>query len=115
MTIWSTIVGVDSWLTGSQEIDLYLANTVPSATEIKYRVSTIADNTFYLESIVVVVFAYNANELLQAQRSMKITYGTFDAVDDDGTDSYTDTNNILRTTNSIVGIHSFRIIYQSNL
>ena len=115
MTLWSTIVGVDSWLTGSQEIDLYLANSVPSATEIKYRVSTIADNTFYLESIVLVVFAYNANELLQYQRSMKVTYGTFDAVDDDGTDKYTDTGSILRSTNSIVGIYSYRILYQTNL
>lgn len=32
VTLWSTFVGVDAWLTGSLEIDIYLANEVPSAT-----------------------------------------------------------------------------------
>ena len=63
----------------------------------------------------MVVFVYNYNELLSANRAMKVTHGTFDAVDDDGTDFYTDTNSILHTTNAIVGAYSYRILYQNNL
>jgi len=52
--------------------------------------------------------------MLGFQRAMKVTYGTFDAVNNDGTDFYNN-NAIMRTTNTLVGIYSYHIMYQTKL
>ena len=59
LTVFNCIAGVDATLTNN-EIDLYIATTAPSTTILNFKFSTASVATFYLNTIVIGAFAYNA-------------------------------------------------------
>jgi hypothetical protein len=114
LTVWNTFVGMDASLSANKEIDLYVAVTAPSTTSITYKVSTISVVSFYLTSVIVGAFLFNYNELNAGTRPARITLGSISSVNGANTLSYTDSGNIVRSYNTIMGMFSHHITSQAN-
>jgi hypothetical protein len=110
ITIWNAYVGIDATLDANLQVDVYLYASAASTTSINFRVSTITPTPFYFTSAVVGAFLYNPNDLLALPNKLKFTVGS---VKSTTSLTYTDTLNIVRSYNTIIGMVSHHIQSQS--
>lgn len=115
LTAWNVYVGIDATLAANKDIDLYLIISAPTSTIINFKISTIATTSFFVTTVVVGGLLFNYNELLALPRSAKFTVGSISSVNNANTLSYSDSGNIVRSYNSIIGMYSHHITNQANL
>lgn len=106
LTFFNVIVGVDATLT-NDEIDLYISTTAPTTTIIKFKVSTISVQAFYLNTIILGAFAYNSGEISGYNRSATFSTSSLGSVSSSTTLIYN--NNLIRSYNTLVGLQSYHI------
>ena len=101
-TIWVALVGVDAMLSTSSEIDLYATASLASNTSITFKISTISPTSFYLTSVVIHVFIYDAALLLAAARP-----AIFSTAEVNNLNSYS--NASVQTYNTINSIRTYHV------
>ena len=82
--------------------------TAPTTTTINWKVSTISDNPFHLESVYIVTYIVNTAATSFSQRSASFTVGTLQNFA-----SLTHSSPTIDSGNTIVGLRSYHITNQN--
>lgn len=110
LSVWNAYVGIDATLAANLQIDVYTEVTATSSTTLNFRVSTITPTPYYFSSAIVGAFLFNPNDLLTLPHTSRFTVGVLQST---VSLSYSDSLNIIRSYNAIVGMVSHHIKSQS--